>query len=192
MIDKKYLLSLKKQLHLYANVRRDVIKVSGDALHHAKRAIFALHRDDTKEAKQKLAQCEKLLKQLAKKHKSHPAAQREGSYNAALEEYVEATLFLQFLNKGTMSKITSLSIADEIYLAGLCDVPGELYRYAVRAATANDLQTVKKCAEMGTLIVGELIEFNLTKYLRTKFDQAKAMARKLEYVVYELSLRDKA
>ena len=49
---------------------------------------------------------------------------------------------------------------------------------------------VKKCVEMGQEIIGELIEFNLTSYLRTKFDQAKRAAQKLEYVDYELSLRN--
>jgi predicted translin family RNA/ssDNA-binding protein len=39
-------------------------------------------------------------------------------------------------------------------------------------------------------IIGELIEFNLTSYLRNKFDQAKSAAQKLEQVVYEVSLRE--
>ena len=42
---------------------------------------------------------------------------------------------------------------------------------------------------MAQEIMGELIEFDLTSYLRTKFDQAKQAVRKLEEVVYEVSLR---
>ena len=41
MLDKKYLNSIKKNLLQYAEVRREVIKSSDDALHNAKRAIFA-------------------------------------------------------------------------------------------------------------------------------------------------------
>mgnify|MGYP006427846915 FL=1 len=48
---------------------------------------------------------------------------------------------------------------------------------------------VEQCTAMGNEIVGELIEFNFTKYLRTKFDQAKQAVHKLEIVQYELSLR---
>ncbi len=39
-------------------------------------------------------------------------------------------------------------------------------------------------------ITGELIEFNLTSYLRNKFDQAKSAVQKIEKVVYELSLKE--
>jgi hypothetical protein len=34
-----------------------------------------------------------------------------------------------------------------------------------------------------------LIEFNLTKYLRNKFDQAKGAGRKIEEIVYEVGLK---
>ena len=45
------------------------------------------------------------------------------------------------------------------------------------------------CNTMAQDIVESLTEFEFTKYLRTKFDQAKQAAHKLEYVVYEVSLR---
>jgi len=190
MLDKTYTKQLKKHLHDYAVVRRDVIKVSGDALHHAKRAIFSMHRDNLKEAKEKITQAEKLLSGLVKKYKKHPMMQDEGSYKAALEEYVEAYLMYAFFTKKKLGKVSKLNISAEVYLAGLCDVPGELYRYAVRAATSKDVDTVNLCAKTANEIVGELIEFDLTKYLRTKFDQAKHVVRKIEHVVYELSLRN--
>jgi predicted translin family RNA/ssDNA-binding protein len=88
-----------------------------------------------------------------------------------------------------MGGLKKLAVSDEVFVAGICDVPGELYRYAIRAATARDFLTVKKCAEAADEIIGELVEFNLTSYLRNKFDQAKQALHKLEQVVYETSLR---
>lgn len=189
-LDTKYLGTLKKGLHSYALIRRDVIKHSGDALHHAKRAIFAMHRDNMKEAEQKLKEAEKIFKTLNTTHKKNPEVRDEGAYKAGLEEYIEAMIFHQFLTKKHIGNIRTLPIAPDVFLAGLCDVPGELYRYAIRAATQKDRQTVEACRDMANLIVGELIEFNLTSYLRTKFDQAKSSAHKLEIVVYEMSLRE--
>jgi predicted translin family RNA/ssDNA-binding protein len=188
-LDTKYLGTLKTGLHSYALIRRDVIKHSGDALHHAKRAIFAMHRGNMKEAAQKLKESEKIFKTLHTKHKKNLEIKKEGAYKAGLEEYVEAMIFHQFLTKGNIGKITALPIAPDVYLAGLCDVPGELYRYAIRAATKKDRKTVEACRDMAGMIAGELIEFNLTSYLRTKSDQAKQAAHKLEIVVYEMSLR---
>lgn len=189
MLKKPYVEKLKKNLHEYALIRRDVIKNSDDALHHAKRVVFDLHRGDTKAAEEKLRLVESIMKDLVKRNKKNPEIQDEGVFSAALEEYVEASLFYQFLKTGEMGEVKGLEIPGEIYLAGLCDVPGELFRYAIRAATNHDIATVKKCASAGEEIIGELMEFNLTKYLRNKFDQAKQAANKLEVVVYEVTLK---
>lgn len=189
MIDAKYLFKLKTIFLTNATVRQDVIREANDALFHAKRAIFALHRDNRPEAEEKLKAVEKILGGLSKKYQEHGGAEDEGAFKAALEEYAEARLLYQFLTVGKIGEIKEMKIAPESYIAGLCDVPGELYRYAIKAATGRDIKMVKKCAEAGQKIVGELIEFNLTSYLRTKFDQAKQAVKKLEEVVYEVILR---
>ncbi len=189
VLQKSYLTRIKKNLHSYHTKRGEVIGMSNNALHHAKRAIFALHRDNKKEAVEKIKIVEKSLKDIYKKYKTTPKIFNEGSFKAALEEYVEAKCFFDFLETGKIGEIINLPIPEEVYLAGLCDVPGELYRYAIKSATAKDIETTKKCAEMAQEIIGELIEFNLTSYLRTKFDQAKGAVQKLQIIVYELSLR---
>lgn len=190
MLNKKHIGKLRQDLLAYDQKRRQVIDRSNNALHHAKRAIFALHRDNLKEAEGKLKESERIFKDLHNKYKNDDRIKGEGAYKAAQEEYVEAVLFHQFLTTGKIGEIKSMPIESAIYIAGLCDVPGELYRYAVKAATDRDIKTVKKCAIMAQEIIGELIEFNLTSYLRTKFDQAKGAVQKLERVVYEVSLRD--
>jgi len=189
-ISKKYLDKIKETLHDYAIKRREIIRESGDALHSAKRAIFSMHRDNMKEAEEKIKEAEDIFEKLQTKFESDPKTKNEGSYRAGLEEYVEAKLFFQFITDGKLSEIKNMQIEPETYIAGLCDVPGELYRYAIKAATERNIELVKKCSEMANEIIGELIEFNLTSYLRTKFDQAKQANQKLERVVYEVSLRN--
>ena len=188
-IQKAYTDKIKVDLLDYAEKRREVIKSSGDALHHAKRAIFALHRDNVAEAEEKLKAVEAIYNALNNKFKDDHEILTEGSYRAGLEEYVEAKLFFNFLQHGKIGEIKELPISGELYIAGLCDVPGELYRYAIKSATEKNMIMVKKCSVMASEIIGELIEFNLTSYLRTKFDQAKQAVQKLEQVVYEVSLR---
>jgi len=192
MLQRSYLETLKKSLHTYAEKRRDVIKISGDALHLSKRAIFSMHRGDMKEAEIKLADAKALLQRIAVKFKKVPELLTEGSYHAGMEEYVEAALLHQFLKTGTLGQeLKGLEVPRDVFLAGLCDVPGELYRYAIRAATEHKLDVVNACNTMAQDIVESLTEFEFTKYLRTKFDQAKQAVNKLEYVVYEVSLRSK-
>ena len=190
MLNTKYLGQLRQNLHNYASKRVEVINQSNEALHHAKRVIFALHRDNVAEAKEKLNIAESMLSDLRKTHQKDSKMMHEGAFLAALEEYVEAKLFFDFVTVGKIGEVKNLTVDGEVYLAGLCDVPGELYRFAIKAATGRDIKTVKKCADMAQEIIGELIEFNLTSYLRTKLDQAKQAVHKLEQVVYEVSIRE--
>lgn len=188
-VDKKLFNTLKASQLAYAGKRREVIKQSGDAQHHAKRAIFALQRGDAKEARERLNSARQIFTQLEKQYQKDPGLFTEGSYQAGLEEFVEAELFRQFIETGKIGAIRGLKISNDVYVAGLCDVPGELQRLAIKAATARDFMLAENCAKAATLILNELVEFNLTSYLRTKFDQAKQAMHRLEQVVYEISLR---
>lgn len=189
MLDKKYVQSVRSDLLSYAQKRREVIKMSGDAQQHAKKAIFALQRDDKDGGSERLRLSEGLLLDLNKKFKSDQRLFDEGSYRAALEEYVEAVIFNSYVHAKPIGKIKGLEVDSDTFISGLCDVPGELYRYAIRAATARDFPLTKKCYEYAQEIVGELMDMDLTGYHRNKFDQAKQALHKLEQVVYEVSLR---
>lgn len=188
-VDKKLFNSLKASQLAYSLKRREVIKQSGDAQHHAKRAIFALQRGDKAEAAERLNSARKIFAQLEKQYKKDPGLFAEGSYEAGLEEFVEAELFSQFIETRKIGTIKGLKVPNDVYVAGLCDVPGELQRYAIKAATVRDFKLAQDCATAATLILSELVEFNLTSYLRTKFDQAKQAMHRLEQVVYEVSLQ---
>lgn len=189
IVDKKLFNQLRVAQLAYATKRREVIKQSGDAQHQAKRAIFALQRGDNKEAGERLDSARKIFTQLEKQYKKDPGLFSEGSYQAGLEEFVEADLFRQFIETKKIGAVKGLNVSNDIYIAGLCDVPGELQRYAIRAATNRDFALTEACAKATTEILHELVEFNLTSYLRTKFDQAKQAMHRLEQVVYETSLR---
>ncbi len=189
MLNKQYLTQIRQNLLSYADKRREVIKVSGDAQQHAKKAIFALQRDDKTGALERLEESKKLLLELNKKFKNDEALFDEGAYKAALEEYVEAILFNYFFTAKEIGPVKALAVSANVYIGGLCDVPGELYRYAIKSATEKKFKEVKRCYEMAEEIIGELVDMDLTGYNRQKFDQAKQALHKLEQVVYEVSLR---
>lgn len=189
MLDKKYFNAIRQELLSYTVKRRGVIKEAGDAQHLAKKAIFALQRDSAAEAKDYLAQAEKILANLNEKHKKDPGIFEEGSYKAALEEFVEAHIFNQYLQKKTISKLSNIKAEADVFVSGLCDVPGELLRYAIKSATEKKYDEVKKCHQTAEEIVGELVDMDLTGYNRQKFDQAKQALHKLEQILYEVSIR---
>ena len=189
MLNKKYFEKLRADLLSYSEKRREVIKQAGDAQHAAKKAIFALQRDNLAEAKESLAKAESLLLDLSKKNAKDSRIFDEGSFKAALEEYTEAVLFKQFLDREPIGEIKTFKLDSDAYVSGLCDVPGEIVRYAIKAATARDFRTVTHCNLVAEAIIAELVDMDLTGYNRQKFDQAKQALNKLQQIVYEVSLK---
>jgi predicted translin family RNA/ssDNA-binding protein len=193
MLDKKYVRQLKDAVAQYAIARRTIIRLSDDVRNASKRAIFAMHRDDTKNAEELLSGAAANIVELQKSVSSQQELIDEGSFRSALEEYVEARLYQDFLAGKTLGKISvpGVEIPYEVYLGGLSDVAGEMQRRQVRLATVGDLAGVQAIRDAIEEIVGELLEIDLTGYLRNKFDQTKNCFRRAEETLYEVSLRRK-
>jgi translin len=189
MLDKKYFQAVRQELLNYATKRREVIKFAGDAQFLAKKTIFSLQGGNKKEAKISLSEAKKILMELSKKYKATADLFDEGSFKAALEEYVEAELFFSFVENKIITKAKDLKIDSDIYIGGLCDVPGEILRFAIKSATERNLAEVKRCYSAAEEIINEMVDMNLTGYNRQKFDQAKQALNKLQQVVYEVSLK---
>lgn len=189
MLDRQFLTRIQERYRLRADARRAIMKSAGDAQTAAKRAIFALHRDDLADARALLESANTLLDAAKREAGSDRELAAEGSLRAALEEFAEAALYRAFIEKGKVGKIARADIDDAAYLGGLADLAGELQRRQVKAATEGDAATVGRLKDGIEEIVQALLAVDLTGYLRTKFDQAKNALRRAEEVLYEISLR---
>lgn len=188
MINKKFVQQLRKDFDAHGSERRQIISAANAVLHDSKKAIFSLHRDDIAGAEKTLKELEEILKNLEKKFNSSRLMQ-EGSYKAALEEYVEAKMLLLVMTGKKVDKIQGIKIDYESYLGGICDLTGELVRQAVNMAASGKREKAIKMKIFIDEIMAELVEFDMTGYLRTKYDQAKGNARKIEQINYEINLR---
>ncbi len=190
MINEKFLEELKKDYQANESERRQIISASNNILFEAKKNIFALQRQDFKAAEEKIAGIEKALKDLESRF-GFARLHREGAYKAAAEEYLEGkTLYLAIKNK-KIEAVKGLSLDYESYLGGICDMIGELVRYATNQAAKGKFGEVAKTKKMAEDIMGQLIDFDMTGYLRTKYDQSRGHLRKLEQMAYEIKLRGK-
>jgi len=180
---------LKKEYDHYYLSRQKIIGVANDALASSKQAIFSLHRDDLKEAEKLLLTAEKKLSSLRKYFNQNLFLEDEGAYRAAVEEYAEAKLFWQVMTKGKIDFIKNVNMYFAGYLGGLCDLTGELLRKIILLATAEKFKEAQKLKEIVADIVAQMIKFNLTGYLRNKFDAAKHNLRKAEEVLYDVKMR---
>jgi len=135
MLDKKYFQKVREDLLAYSNQRREVIKIAGDAQHLAKKAIFAMQRDNLAEGDELLQRAARLLADLRKNFQNVEGIFDEGSFRAALEEYTEACLLRQALSGAEIGGLKDFEIDSDMFIGGLADVPGELLRYAIFSAT---------------------------------------------------------
>jgi len=189
MISKPQLATVRKEYSAYETARRELIKASGDALSLSKQAIFALHRDDAAKAEKLLAEARAIQGSLAKKFAKIPGLVWEGSYRAMLEEFAEGSLYLDFVQGRAIGAIEAEGIDADANIGGLMDMTGELVRRAVTKATVGDYEEAERCHATVREVVGELILMDIVGPLRPKFDQTKTNLRKLEEIMYDLSLR---
>lgn len=182
--------SLQQSYLRYETLRREIIKISSDALSLSKQTIFALHRGDATGGEKLLGQVESLLSGMEKQFIKEPDLRGEGSYRAALEEYVEAKMFGRILTGETVGPIKEVKVDTDSYLGGLCDVFGEIARQIVLLATARQFKEVERLSKAAHQMMGELIKIDFTGYLRTKYDQAKQAMRRIEEVGYDMSMQN--
>lgn len=188
MLDKKLMESLRKEYSQKNNERRQIISLSNIVLNNSKKAIFAIHRQELKLAKERLEESEKIVEKINKNFGAS-RAKEEGSFMASLEEYAEAKLFYNFVKDGKIIKIKEIKLPLESYLGGICDFTGELVRRAVNESIDKNFDEVKKIKNIINEILNELIDFDITGYLRTKYDQARGNLKKIEQMDYEISLK---
>ena len=191
MLDKKFFTQIKKQYAATATDRRRVAALSSEAQQLAKQAIFAMQRADLVQAKKLIAQSQNLIVNCKKIRLANSELDSQGSFRAALEEYVEAALFFQALTGGRGGPLPKINVPLETYLGGLADMVGEITRRSVILVTEGKYQEVRALAKIAAAAVGELAQMNLVGYLRNKFDQANQALRKLESILYDLSLQNK-
>lgn len=180
---------LRQKLNSYDSEREKLIKKSRDVLKLSKLVIYAVHRDEDKNALFLLKEMESEKRALDKIARHSQKMTCEGSYKLAVQEYVEAVLYYHFVKTG---KLINLSVSPEHFVLGLADLPGEMVRKAVYLAGKGKIEQVVKIRNQVDYIYGELLKFDFRdNEIRRKVDGIKYDLRKLEDLVLELGMRRK-
>ncbi len=189
MINKKLFEKIKKDLEAYNQERELIIQHSRQILQNSKKAIFAGHQGDLAKAENHLQEAEEIITKLLKDYHQDNRLRFEGSYKAALEEYVEAKTFIKILNHQEIEIIDNQSIGPEEYLGGLCDVTGELVRQSVLLATKDQTKDIERFKNIIEEIINFMLDLYLTGYSRQKFDDAKRNLQRMEQILYDLKIK---
>ena len=182
MINSKELNQINKRLRNYDSKREILIKKSRDVLRLSKEIIFGLHRGSSVDSK--IKSIKKEVKKLN--------IENEGSYKIAIQEYVEALAFHKFVNTRKLLSLEEVKVPDTLYLLGIMDLSGEIFRYAMNSAIKGDYKIPVVCLEFLDSLYGNLLKFDIRRSeLRRKFDSIKYDLQKLENLVLNLKLKNR-
>jgi len=159
-LNKNELEKLRKEVQDYDSEREILIKKSRDVLKLSKQIIYAVHRDELKNAAELIKLIELEKKKLEESAGYDQEMSTEGSYRVAIQEYVEALLYYHFVKEKVLKSKESLKVKADHYLLGLCDLTGELVRKAVFLAGKGQVTEVNQIKDLVDEIYGELLKFD--------------------------------
>lgn len=164
---------LKEKEKIRENAQNDMRKATS----LSKQAILLIHQKKLKEAEKLILKARDVILKLNDASVAHPDIIYSGLYDAALQEYSEANIFLKLIEEERFVTPTEIGVPSVDYVLGLADVIGEYRRLALDALREGDVQKSEKCLEIMDEIYIELMGMNeaymLVPGLRRKCDTAR-------------------
>jgi len=183
---------LKKSIKKYQKVQDlayGVQKLSNKIRTKSKEAIALLRRDNIKESKKNIKETEELFKLINKIIKKNRELLNQSFYKEAVEEYIEAITYFNFLTSSKTKIPDFIEVGAEEIISGTCDFTGELVRRAVTIANPKNLQELTLYQKAVENVARELTKVGFLGKLRQKYDEVERNLRKLEDILYDIKLK---
>lgn len=187
---KSFIKKLKSQIEKQDSGRSNIIRETNSLIREAKHAIFKLHRGEVKEAEKALAEVGRKLKPMVSAAEK-AGLRGEATLSAAVEEFLEASYLLRVMQKKSLSIASGFKTRAEEELSALSDLTGELVRAATLEVTRGSLSLVKQYRDATEELFGVLLSMDLRGALRAKRDDARRNLKRLEEILYDVSLKQK-
>ena len=173
---KKALREIKKELTEKQNVRENAQNDMRKAISLSKRTILLIHQKKMKDAKKLIENAKEIISKLDETSEIHPEIVHGGLFNAALQEYSEANIFLKLVEESEFVTPKEIGVPSVDYLLGLADVIGEYRRLALDALREGHTRESELCLQTMDEIYVELMaidEAHIVPELRRKCDVAR-------------------
>jgi len=185
MINTQEFAKLRTEFEQKEAKREKAIALARKALKNSKAAIYSLHRSDYGAAKKALESAKKDLKNAEKLSETNA-----GYLSDAAQEYTESFCYYIYLKDKKLATAKQTAVKNEDYLAGICDLIGELVRKAVNSGIKGDYKTATEIKEFAADVYAELMLFDFANgMLRKKFDSVKYALEKLEDIILRIKMK---
>lgn len=177
-----------QRMNEYDQLRENVIKDSRDVQKLSKQAIFSVVRGQTGEAQAKLDQAKKIADKIFVTVNKYPTL-RPGAFSNSLEEWAEGMMLIHWVNNHTVPSKADLQVLNTgEFIGGLSDFTGEIGRIAVMLAAKRDIDGVREIQQVDVVVADFISRLNIANRYGKKLEATNTNLRKLEDIVYELSM----
>jgi len=174
---KNVLKDIRKELREKEKLRENAQKEMRKATSLSKQSILLIHQKRLKEAKKLVEKAKEIISKLNNASSTYPNIIYSGLFDAALQEYSEANIFLKLIEESRFITPTEINVPSVDYVLGLADVIGEYRRMVLDALREGDVEKGEKCLKMMDEIYTELMAMDeaymLVPGLRRKCDAAR-------------------
>lgn len=173
MVLKEIMCELKEKEKVREVAHEDMRKATS----LSKQAILLIHQKRMKEAKRLIDKAKEAISELNDLSTKYPEIIYSGMFNAALQEYSEASIFLKLVEESKFLTPKEINVSSADYILGLADVIGEYRRLALDALREGDVKKGEECLQTMDEIYVELMAMDeaymLVSGLRRKCDVAR-------------------
>ena len=106
----------------------------------SKQATLLMHQKRLEEAKGLIDKAKEIISKLQQDSTDYPEIIYSGLYNAALQEFAEASILLNLIEEAKFVTPQDISVPSVDYVLGLADVIGEYRRLALDALREGDIK----------------------------------------------------
>jgi translin len=168
---------VRRELREKEKVREKVQKDMRKATSLSKQAILLIHQKRFEEAKKLIETARGIILELNRASSTYPDIVYSGLYDAALQEFSEASIFLVLIEKARFTTPEEINVPSVDYVLGLADVIGEYRRLALDALREGDVKKGERHLQTMDEIYVELMAMDeaymLVPGLRRKCDIAR-------------------
>jgi translin len=168
---------IQEDLKKREEIRKELQMDKRNAIRLSKQVILYVHQERFEDAKKCLEDGKDVFKKLYESSKNQPNLVYSGLFDAALEEYSEANIFLTLVEEGRFINPKEINVPFIPFVLGLGDVVGELRRRALDSLRKGKIEEAEDCLEKMEHIYLELTAMDdaylLVSGLRRKCDIAR-------------------
>jgi len=164
--------NIEKKLTEKEEALDEVILKGRTAVRSCSNTIKAVHAGDMKTAKKHLGEAEKTVKQLLKRKQQFP-----NQVNHVLQEYAEALITLEAVQKKRIPGQKELDVEEVPYVLGLLDSVGELKREMYESIRKNKKKDAEKYFALMEEIFDALLPLRFSNAILPEFRRKQDVAR---------------